>query len=172
MWKLPNGGSTQTRAMRPPANPPARSRTVSPIVDIGATAAPPAVASLDALSGGRAFLGIGERKTLRLVARYADGCNLFAFEGTAALAHKLDVLRQHCEDEGRDFGAIRLTATTRLSVHRDGRPGSIAPAQAIDEIHALAELGFDLVECILAGAHEEDAFDAISADVIPAIAKL
>src|SRR6195256_2682412 len=47
--------------------------------------------------------GGGEQKTLRLVARYADACNLFP---TPQLAHKLDVLRAHCETEGRDYAAI------------------------------------------------------------------
>jgi alkanesulfonate monooxygenase SsuD/methylene tetrahydromethanopterin reductase-like flavin-dependent oxidoreductase (luciferase family) len=45
--------------------------------------------------------GGGERKTLRLVARYADACNLFA-SSPEDIAHKQDVLRAHCEAEGRD----------------------------------------------------------------------
>ena len=53
--------------------------------------------------------GGGERKTLRLVARYADACNLFA-SSPEEVAHKLDVLRTHCEVEGRDYEAIRKTA--------------------------------------------------------------
>ena len=54
--------------------------------------------------------GGGERKTLRLVAKHAD-----AWNGTGALpdlAHKIEVLRQHCNDEGRNFDEIRLTAGT------------------------------------------------------------
>jgi hypothetical protein len=45
---------------------------------------------------------------LRLVARYADGCNLFA-SGRAEVAHKLDVLRTHCDTESRDYDTIRKT---------------------------------------------------------------
>ncbi|OKI49605.1 LLM class F420-dependent oxidoreductase [Micromonospora sp. CB01531] len=52
--------------------------------------------------------GGGEKKTLRLVARYADACNLFG-ESTAQVAHKLDVLRQHCAAEGRDYDSIEKT---------------------------------------------------------------
>jgi F420-dependent oxidoreductase-like protein len=52
--------------------------------------------------------GSGERKTLRLVARYADACNLFAVE-PAVVAHKLDVLARHCETEGRDPGSVTKT---------------------------------------------------------------
>jgi len=53
--------------------------------------------------------GNGERKTLRLVAQYADACNLFG--GSAEeIGHKLDVLRRHCDDVGRDYATIRTTA--------------------------------------------------------------
>jgi len=53
--------------------------------------------------------GSGERKTLRLVARYGDACNLFTGEGPDGVAHKLDVLRRHCDDAGRDPDEIRKT---------------------------------------------------------------
>ena len=52
--------------------------------------------------------GCGEQKTLRLVAQYADACNLFAI-GADEVKHKLDVLREHCERSGRDYDAIQKT---------------------------------------------------------------
>ncbi|WP_432069960.1 LLM class F420-dependent oxidoreductase [Streptomyces sp. AA1529] len=52
--------------------------------------------------------GMGEKKTLRLVARYADACNLFAFD-PGEVAHKLDVLNRHCDTEGRDPAEIKKT---------------------------------------------------------------
>ena len=52
--------------------------------------------------------GGGERKTLLLVARYADSCNLFG-SSPADIAHKLDVLREHCKAEGRDYDRIEKT---------------------------------------------------------------
>ncbi|MDX3525855.1 LLM class F420-dependent oxidoreductase [Streptomyces sp. ID05-39B] len=54
--------------------------------------------------------GGGERKTLRLVARYGDACNLFA-SSPEEVRHKLDVLRGHCEAEDRDYGTILKTLT-------------------------------------------------------------
>jgi F420-dependent oxidoreductase-like protein len=54
--------------------------------------------------------GGGERKTLRLVAQYGDACNLFATT-PEEVGHKLDVLRRHCEDHGRDYDTIRKTLT-------------------------------------------------------------
>jgi F420-dependent oxidoreductase-like protein len=55
--------------------------------------------------------GSGERKTLRLVAKYADACNLFGAE-PAEVAHKLEVLDRHCETEGRDPGQVQRTLIT------------------------------------------------------------
>jgi F420-dependent oxidoreductase-like protein len=78
--------------------------------------------------------GGGEQKTLRLVARYADACNLFD-GGDEFVTHKLDVLRRHCETEGRDYDAIEKTIISRLS------PDSTAKAVA-DRAGRLRELGF------------------------------
>jgi F420-dependent oxidoreductase-like protein len=58
--------------------------------------------------------GMGERKTLRLVAQYADACNLFA-TGTGDIAHKLDVLRGHCDTVGRDYDEIDKTIVGTLN---------------------------------------------------------
>ena len=52
--------------------------------------------------------GDGEKKTLRLVARYVDACNLNA-STPDRIAGKLDVLREHCDRQGRDYDAIRKT---------------------------------------------------------------
>ena len=77
--------------------------------------------------------GGGERKTLRLVAQYADACNLFG--GPEDVAHKLDVLRRHCDAVGRDPNAIEVTVLYR----------GLAPNATVDDIlrvaEAFAELG-------------------------------
>jgi len=60
--------------------------------------------------------GAGERKTLRLVARYADACNLFDIpDGGKTVRHKLAVLADHCEAAGRPYGEIEKTISTRLA---------------------------------------------------------
>jgi F420-dependent oxidoreductase-like protein len=58
--------------------------------------------------------GVGERKTLRLVARYADACNLFASD-LATVQHKIAVLAAHCEAEGRDPASVEKTIIWGLS---------------------------------------------------------
>src|SRR5438105_5045080 len=71
--------------------------------------------------------GGGERKTLRLVAQYADACNLIA--APDELAHKIDVLRRHCDDVGRDPSEIEVSA-----MYRD-----IAPGASVDDVIRGAE---------------------------------
>jgi F420-dependent oxidoreductase-like protein len=58
--------------------------------------------------------GSGEKKTLRLVAQYADACNLFTHVGMGALKQKLDVLRRHCDDAKRDYDKIEKTSLGTL----------------------------------------------------------
>lgn len=53
--------------------------------------------------------GAGEKVLLRQVARYADACNLFSALGHDGLQHKLDVLRRHCDNEKREYDAIKKT---------------------------------------------------------------
>ena len=65
--------------------------------------------------------GSGERKTLRLVAMYADACNIFG--DAATLPHKLEVLRRHCDDVGRDPDEIEVT--TLVMVPDDAHPDTI-----------------------------------------------
>jgi F420-dependent oxidoreductase-like protein len=61
--------------------------------------------------------GSGERTTLRLVARYADACNLFGEAPT--IAHKVEVLRRHCAEVGRDPADIEVTQLSTVLIGRD-----------------------------------------------------
>ena len=81
-------------------------------------------------SGGPRILvgGTGERKTLRLVAQYADACNLFA-TSLEEVAHKLDVLRGHCDDVGRDYDSVTKTITGTLNRPLDDVDGWLALMQ-------------------------------------------
>ena len=60
--------------------------------------------------------------TLRLVAQYADACNLFDLGlGPEGIPHKLDVLRRHCDDVGRDYDEISKTCLARLTLDTGAR---------------------------------------------------
>ncbi len=116
--------------------------------------------------------GGGEKKTLRLVAQYADACNLFARLGDDELRHKLDVLREHCEAVGRPYAEIEKTTLSTLSVTREGGAGSVTPAEAIEQFARLAEMGIDHAIFNTPRVHEPEFFDLMGAEVIPAVEKL
>lgn len=116
--------------------------------------------------------GGGEKKTLRLVAKYADACNLVAFRGHEELTHKLEVLAGHCESEGRPYGDVTKTALDLLHVSRDGANGTISPAQAIDRLGRLAELGIDETMIKVPNLADVSVFDLFAADIVPAATKL
>jgi F420-dependent oxidoreductase-like protein len=87
--------------------------------------------------------GAGERRTLRLVARYADACNFFEPLGAAEIGRKLDVLRGHCEAVGRPYDDI---AKTIVALIDDGEV-----EEWTDRLGRLADLGVDLVIVELPG---------------------
>jgi F420-dependent oxidoreductase-like protein len=104
--------------------------------------------------------GAGEKKTLRLVAQYADACNLFAGNDEA---RKLDVLRQHCEVVGRDYDTIYKTAYYVF----DTRKGA---AQITDDLGTLAGLGFDAAIGAVADVWDVRPLEFIGSEVIPVVA--
>jgi F420-dependent oxidoreductase-like protein len=109
--------------------------------------------------------GSGERKTLRLVAQYADACNLF---DSPELPRKLDVLRSHCERLGRDYESIEKTIITRFDVGENGEN----TAALVGRARELAALGVDEMHGTLAHVSRIAPIEAIGREVIPAIAGL
>ncbi len=86
--------------------------------------------------------GTGERKTLRLVAQYADACNLFAGpDNLDDLKHKLEVLAGHCADVGRDYDRIKKTVLWGPEV----LPDEVAGREFVAQAAAVADLGVDTV---------------------------
>ena len=107
--------------------------------------------------------GSGERKTLRLVARYAQACNLF---NSPELEHKLDVLREHCDAEGRDYEEIEKTVTYRFDVGEQGeRCGEI-----VEDLERLAALGIQVAHGQVARVFDPKVLEIMGAQVVPAVA--
>ena len=108
--------------------------------------------------------GAGEKKTLRLVARYADACNIF---DSPELGRKLDVLRGHCETEGRDYDTIEKTAQVRFDLGENGENVN----QVIEHLHEISELGIEVAHGTLIGAGSLKPIDLMAEQVIPAAAR-
>jgi F420-dependent oxidoreductase-like protein len=104
--------------------------------------------------------GGGEKKTLRLVAKYADACNVFAGRDEA---RKLDVLRQHCEAVGRDYDTIYKTVYYAFNT-------SLGAQRIIDDLATLAGLGFDAAIGGVANVWDVSPVEFIGSEIIPVVA--
>jgi F420-dependent oxidoreductase-like protein len=109
--------------------------------------------------------GSGERKTLRMVAQYADACNLFP---GPELERKLDVLREHCADIGRDYDEIRKTVMFPLDAGAKGERAGELLAQLAE----LAGLGIEHVHGWVPEVATIGPLEAMAERVIPEAAKL
>ncbi len=112
--------------------------------------------------------GGGEKRSLRLVAQYADACNLFARMGDETLRHKLDVLKRHCDEVGRDYSAIERTTLGTVWL----APDKMSPKDVITEIQHLADLGIQ--QCIfnMPNVHEVTPVETFGKHIIPEVAGL
>jgi F420-dependent oxidoreductase-like protein len=109
--------------------------------------------------------GGGEKKTLRMVAQYAQACNLFPSED---LARKLDVLRAHCADVGRDYDEIQKTVMMPFDLGDDGENIDAL----IERIQGLAALGVQHVHGSVPGVGTITPLELIGERLIPAVADL
>ncbi len=151
MWEGPRGSEvpfqgTHLMASRPLNSPQALSRPHPPII----------------VGGG------GEQKTLRLVAQYADACNIFG--GPDNIRHKLAVLREHCDNVGRDYATIEKTNLAGLEVRVAGSSSTrpLTATELVDRMGSWADAGsqhaiFGLDRAELAR------LELIGRDVIPQI---
>ena len=107
--------------------------------------------------------GGGAKKTLRLVARYAQVCNLFPED----LPHKLDILREHCAREGRDYDDIHKTANFIFDFGERGEKID----QNIAELKRMADMG---IQTVFTGVPEFWALDSlkmVGREIIPVVAE-
>ncbi|GAB2616854.1 LLM class F420-dependent oxidoreductase [Paractinoplanes abujensis] len=105
--------------------------------------------------------GGGEKKTLRLVAQYADACNLFP---GPEVQHKLDVLKRHCDDVGRDYDEIQKTVLFNFDLgEKNERVGEI-----IEGLRRLHGMGFEVGHGGLRNAWDTKQFDVFASEIVPA----
>jgi len=103
--------------------------------------------------------GGGERKTLRLVAQYADACNVFG--GAERIAHKYAVLREHCERLGRPYDEIERSTLQSVDLDRE------SPGEIVERFGALGEAGAQHVLFSLRGVSDAARLERLGAEVFP-----
>jgi F420-dependent oxidoreductase-like protein len=109
--------------------------------------------------------GDGEKKTLRLVARYADACSL---RPGPQVPGKLDVLRRHCEEEGRDYDSIEKTCAFAFDVGERGEKVE----ELIGQLRWLSEMGIETVLGFVPRVDRISSLEIIGREVIPVVANL
>jgi F420-dependent oxidoreductase-like protein len=109
--------------------------------------------------------GTGPKKTLRMVAQYADACNIGEWVGPANMQKALDTLKGHCESLGRDYDTVEKTSlgTVHLS-------GDDTVAGVISRIEALSQMGFTHVIFNMPDVYEITPLETFSNEIIPAAA--
>ncbi len=108
--------------------------------------------------------GGGERKTLRLVAQYADATNVFG--GPEQIHHKYEVLREHCAAIGRNPDEIERSTLQSINLARE------APSQVVDRFGELADAGAQTVICSVADVHDPSQIESIGREILPQLRAL
>jgi alkanesulfonate monooxygenase SsuD/methylene tetrahydromethanopterin reductase-like flavin-dependent oxidoreductase (luciferase family) len=109
--------------------------------------------------------GSGERRTLPLVARYADACNIAP---SPELPRKLDVLKRLCEEVGRDYDTIEKTVPFGFDVGEDGSK----VGELVGQLRWLASMGAETVLGWVVGVDRIEPIEIMGREVIPAVREL
>jgi F420-dependent oxidoreductase-like protein len=113
--------------------------------------------------------GGGERKTLRLVARYADATNVFG--GPEAIARKYAILREHCAEVGRPYDEIERTTNQDVRLAKDGGSGA-TPAELVERFGDLSDAGAEHVIIGIRDVWDVTNLEVVGRDVIPQLRSL
>jgi F420-dependent oxidoreductase-like protein len=108
--------------------------------------------------------GGGERRTLRLVAQYADACNVFG--SPEGVARKYRILDAHCAEVGRDPAEIERSTLQDVRMAVGGGTGE-TPDQVVERLAEYADAGTDHVIVDIKGIHEGDRLERFGATVLP-----
>ena len=114
--------------------------------------------------------GGGERKTLRLVAQYADACNVFG--SPEAIARKYSILDRHCSEVGRDPSEIERSTLQDVRLAADGAAAGETPDQVVERLGELADAGAEHVIVDLKSVHEAARLERFASTVLPQLQQL
>ena len=108
--------------------------------------------------------GGGEKKTLRLVAQYADATNVFG--GPEAIHHKYEILREHCAAVGRDYDEIERSNLQTINLGRD------TPSQIVERFGELSDAGAQHIIFSVTDVHDPAQLETIGREILPHVRAL
>ncbi|MBN2500941.1 MAG: TIGR03560 family F420-dependent LLM class oxidoreductase [Anaerolineales bacterium] len=111
--------------------------------------------------------GTGPKKTLRMVAQYADACNIGTWAGPENMQKALDTLKAHCENLGRDYDTIEKTCLSSVHLSGDDTVDSV-----IDQLKEFSAMGFSHVIFNMPDVYEITPLETFAKEIIPAVAEL
>lgn len=111
--------------------------------------------------------GTGPNKTLRMVASYADACNIGDWVGTENMQKALDILKGHCDSLGRDYDTIEKTSLSTVHLSGDDTTDSV-----IKRIKTLADMGFTHAIVNMPDVHTLTPLETFAKEIIPALSTL
>jgi len=111
--------------------------------------------------------GMGPKKTLRMVAQYADACNIFEGAGTEKMQKALGTLKGHCEKLGRDYATVEKTSLGTVHLSEKDIVDSV-----LSRIKKLSEMGFTHAIFNMPDVYEIAPLETFAKEIIPAAAEL
>ena len=111
--------------------------------------------------------GTGSKKTLRMVAQYADACNIGGWVGKENMQKALDTLKAHCDTLGRDYATIEKTSLSTVHLSGDDTVVSV-----INRIKELSEMGFTHTIFNMPDVYKIKPLETFAKEIIPAVAEL
>lgn len=110
--------------------------------------------------------GMGEHKTMRLVAQYADACNMFPRMGLDAVKQRLDTIKKNCDTLGRDYNSIERTGTDTAFLAE----GQMSVNDILGWCRQLADVGIQHIIFNMPNVHEIKPLEIFGKEIIPAVA--
>jgi F420-dependent oxidoreductase-like protein len=111
--------------------------------------------------------GTGPKKTLRMVAQYADACNIGDWVGDKNMQKALDTLKAHCDNLGRDYGTVEKTCLGTVNLSGDD-----TVASTIKRIKELSQVGFTHAIFNMPDVYKISSLESFAKEIIPAVAEL
>lgn len=112
--------------------------------------------------------GMGPKKTLRMVAQYADACNFFEGAGLDNVQKAIDTLKAHCETQGRDYDSIEKTSLGTVTLAE----GKDTVANVMERVKKLADMGFTHAIFNMTNVSDITPLEIFGKEIIPAAAEL